>query len=193
MIHGGLNNPLDDTNNQVVIPGDIAHSMLLKRMTFTNELRMPPIGLRQIDEAGIALIAQWIEGDLTNHVSFTDWQFAFFRSTNSPGNIAPEGDFDGDGISNYAEFLLRSNPTNGTDSGHINLARGTNDIRVELEQFPGIIYRLEVSSSLVAPHWNTLDLPEIRPIPQSSNLFKSFSLPLDLIGEQFYRLRVLEP
>ena len=44
----------------MIVPGDQAHSMLLRRMAGNGVPRMPPVGSGERDLAGESLIAQWI-------------------------------------------------------------------------------------------------------------------------------------
>jgi hypothetical protein len=58
----------------------------------------------------IALPAQAaVDGDADGMLD--DWEIRYFGSTNAPRGSAT-GDFDGDGLSNLAEYLAGTNPTN---------------------------------------------------------------------------------
>ena len=45
----------------VLQPGSAEKSLLLHRMTLTNEKRMPRVGSNVVDEEGVKLIREWIE------------------------------------------------------------------------------------------------------------------------------------
>ncbi|GAA5482207.1 LamG-like jellyroll fold domain-containing protein [Haloferula sargassicola] len=60
--YGVLVNELGDTDNRVVVPADLDHSVLFRRVNTNGELRMPPLARNQIDEEGVAMLAEWISG-----------------------------------------------------------------------------------------------------------------------------------
>lgn len=49
------------TGAQLIAPGDSASSVLLERMRVLDGNRMPPVGSNRVDEAGVALIQDWID------------------------------------------------------------------------------------------------------------------------------------
>jgi uncharacterized repeat protein (TIGR03806 family) len=61
---GVVNGPLFSASgtaaDRVLVPGDVAHSMLLRRMTGEGAVRMPPLGSNERDLAGESIITQWI-------------------------------------------------------------------------------------------------------------------------------------
>jgi hypothetical protein len=50
------------TNARLVTPGSPETSVLSRRMHALDAKRMPPIGTRRVDAAGVALIDDWIRG-----------------------------------------------------------------------------------------------------------------------------------
>jgi endonuclease I len=94
--------------------------------------------------------------------SFNKWQvqrFNFSQLQNST-LTGPNGDADGDGRSNYAEFLLGGNPNAGTDEP-LAAARTGNNLTLTFRRPKGIPEqaRIEVSSNLsswiTVPGWET--------------------------------------
>lgn len=51
----GLSNP------RLLIPGDSANSIIVRRLQAANDQRMPPLGTNVLDNEGIRLIEQWIQ------------------------------------------------------------------------------------------------------------------------------------
>lgn len=51
---------LGDSSNQLVAPGDPAHSIVSLRMQSTTGARMPQVGSDVVDDAGVAVIDAWI-------------------------------------------------------------------------------------------------------------------------------------
>ena len=61
---------------------------------------------------------------------FQRWQVAYFGSTTNP-DAAPDADPDGDGMSNWAEFLAGTDPTNSASALRIaSIAVETSDLRI---------------------------------------------------------------
>ncbi len=60
LINGSLVNNGGDPANRWAVPGDLAHSMILKRMSGDGVARMPPLATFEQDEADKKLISDWI-------------------------------------------------------------------------------------------------------------------------------------
>lgn len=60
ILDGALVDQGGDPANRVVVPGDVAHSRLLQRMSAGGGARMPPIGSNERDLAGEQLLSDWI-------------------------------------------------------------------------------------------------------------------------------------
>lgn len=109
LLRGVLNDTGTNLEARVVVPGRPEHSILLQRLLSTGANRMPPISSGVVDTEGVALLERWILG-LTNRVEFADWLRERFGSS-----VADAGDrlrdADGDGASDYQEFLMGTDPT----------------------------------------------------------------------------------
>ncbi|MBL9129885.1 MAG: PQQ-dependent sugar dehydrogenase, partial [Verrucomicrobiaceae bacterium] len=104
LINGLLVNNGGDTANRFIVPGDAAHSMLLKRQQGVTASRMPPLGTLERDLVNEQLVSDWI-ASLTTRQSFTQWLAA-----QSPPVGGANDDPDGDGRGNLLEFLTGTNP-----------------------------------------------------------------------------------
>lgn len=110
LIRGAANNNGGNAANQLVVPGDPEHSILLHRLAATNGFsRMPPLATNEFDEANIALITEWILDFDPERMPFGDWQLLHFGST-GVASAAEEADPDGDGKTNRLEYLLGTLP-----------------------------------------------------------------------------------
>ncbi|MBB5352164.1 glucose/arabinose dehydrogenase/regulation of enolase protein 1 (concanavalin A-like superfamily)/mono/diheme cytochrome c family protein [Haloferula luteola] len=58
--YGMLVNELGDADNRVVVPADLDHSVLYRRVNTNGEIHMPPLARNRIDEEGVAMLAEWI-------------------------------------------------------------------------------------------------------------------------------------
>jgi hypothetical protein len=64
ILDGGLFDTFGDPENKVVKPGSLDHSMLFTRLSQPGVRHMPPLGTSELDQAAIAMVAQWITNDL---------------------------------------------------------------------------------------------------------------------------------
>ncbi len=60
IVEGALLSSVAQAGDKILVPGDAAHSVLLRRMAGVSAPRMPPVGSRERDLAGEALLSQWI-------------------------------------------------------------------------------------------------------------------------------------
>ena len=60
LVNGPVMNAYGITNALVVVPGDLNRSLLYRRLTGENELRMPPLAHNCVDRAAAAMVAEWI-------------------------------------------------------------------------------------------------------------------------------------
>ncbi len=61
LLNGPLLNNRGDASNRVIVPGDLAHSVLLQRSSTRGAGQMPPLASTVADAKGAALLAEWIE------------------------------------------------------------------------------------------------------------------------------------
>jgi hypothetical protein len=61
LINGAVVSGGGDNAVRIVAPGDLAHSLLLRRMSSEGELRMPPLARHEPDRAALELFTRWIE------------------------------------------------------------------------------------------------------------------------------------
>ena len=119
LINGMLEDNRGDSANRVLVPGDVAHSVLIARLT-GDEPRMPPLATTEVDEAAIVLIRQWVSNELMSRESYEQW-------AQRTGAGARDADDDFDGASNLLEYLTSTDPADGEDRYEIELTTGRVD------------------------------------------------------------------
>jgi glucose/arabinose dehydrogenase len=93
---------------RILVAGDRGRSVLLDRMTRMDGRRMPPVGSREVDAAGVALVSAWIDS-LVARPSFEGWLAT--KVSLADGETADPGrDRDGDGEPDHLEFLAGTHP-----------------------------------------------------------------------------------
>jgi len=193
IINGALINHGGDTNNHVVTPGALDHSVLLTRLAMPGPLRMPPLDSSVTDTQAIALVSAWITNDLPSYQSFADWQIAKFGSTNA-ADAAATADPDQDRASNYLEFLTATDPLGAGSVWTLQIHRAGDLVQLEFPQQANRAFEVQSTKSLtVAPVWSPLDVPDNTPFFAATNRTATIADPLNSGLLRFYRVRVFEP
>ena len=193
LINGPLNNSGGDTNNRVVVPGNIGQSMVWKRIATNDATRMPPLGHTFVDVQAQTLLTRWINEELPGYRTFGQWQTNHFGSTNSP-DAAANADPDNDGARNMLEYLTGTNPNASTSRWTIAAERSSNAVNVAFERVANRFFEVQISTNLTtnASAWRALNVPENRPFAARSNaVHRVPDSPTNTM--RFYRVRVYEP
>lgn len=195
IINGSLHDSGGDGANRVVVPGDSAHSMVLKRIgNFAPVRHMPPLATSVLNQEAIDLVTQWITMDLAGYETFDQWRTRLFGS-NTSGEGAPDADPDGDGAVNRLEYLLHRDPTNSSDGWRIELERAGAVVNVSYPRVANRGFEVQATDSLEWPvSWRTLNFPGNEPIISSTDDRVSVQDPSPPPpGGKYYRVRVFEP
>ncbi len=177
-----------NTNNLLLVPGEVNHSIIWNRIAVSNGFtRMPPLASSVTDPEGIQLIADWIAHELPGWQSYADWRLARFGSIIST-NGAPDADPDQDGHDNYTEFLTYGSPTN-FDTGWVgDIGRNAGGLDVAYELFNR---RVQVESSPDLSQWAPLAVPDNQGLSAASGQVTRITVPTSETN-RFYRFRVEE-
>lgn len=193
LVNGPANNNGGDPANRLVVPGDLARSIVYNRVAAANGFtRMPPLGTYELDHGGMDLLADWIAA-LGERADYAAWRAGHFGSP-----VSPEGDEtadpDGDGQDNRAEFIALTDPLDATSYLRVQVApapAGTLAISFLLPADRA--WTLETSHDLLQwTPWHPAGadgLPRAAPTP----LAFTTSLPEANAPRRFYRLRLQEP
>jgi len=167
------------------------HSVLLTRISQNGALRMPPLASNVIDTNSVNLVTAWISS-LTNYQTYAQWQLANFGATNAPLTGAAE-DFDGDGLANFAEYLLGTDPTSASSAWGAGLTAGNGTAQITFPQIANRGFEVQFTTNLQPPVvWQTLDVPGNKPFMSSTN-FQAVISDAMTNASRYYRIRVYEP
>jgi mono/diheme cytochrome c family protein len=192
LVNGALINHGEDTNNRVLVPGNLSNSMLLTRIAMRGPGQMPPLTTTLVDTQAVALISAWITNDLPSFQTFADWQLSWFGSTNTP-EAALLADPDGDGANNKLESLTGTNPTNALDAWQISFVISN---AVPLLQFPQVANRgfeVQTVPDLTGSAWTPLNVPANAPSFSATNRNALITDPAAPGDSGYYRVRIYEP
>lgn len=186
LINALLVNDAGDAANRFVVPGDTAHSMLLKRQQGNGVPRMPPLGTLERDLVDEQLVSDWI-ASLASRQNFAQWQ-----AVQSPPVGAADADPDGDGRDNLMEYLTGTNPNSATSGWSYGLmqagAGGTTQFQFTHPANRAAI--IEVSSNL--KDWRMWDAPGNIPYYPAMATQRTITAPLGNAADCFFRVRFEE-
>lgn len=148
---------------------------------------MPPLGSSVIDAQAVALIEGWIRDDLQNYQTFDQWIATFTVSANERS-----ADPDGDGASNYLEYMLGTDPANPSDGFAISIRQEPGRGVIEFPQTANRGFEVNTSDASFE-NWIPLDIPENAPFFSATNRIGTVDFPLETGQNSFYRVRVFEP
>ncbi|MEO7101235.1 MAG: LamG-like jellyroll fold domain-containing protein [Luteolibacter sp.] len=186
LINGVAENTGGSSLNRYIVPGDTTHSIALNRMAGINGFgRMPPLGSSEVDPTDIQLVTDWINNSLPNRPVYDTWRAGYFTALDSNGDKT--ADPDGDGVSNYDEYLRGSSPLSGSDPWHASITNGSLQFLRKSNRY----YSIETSDTL--DQWQPWSFPEIESTYKTTDEVISIPLPVDPSGKQFFRFHVAEP
>ncbi|MEM7391381.1 MAG: c-type cytochrome, partial [Verrucomicrobiota bacterium] len=149
--------------NQLVVPGDTFHSIVLNRVAVSNGFtRMPPLGSTELDQQNIALLIEWINQSQSSWDTYDDWRMAWFGDLVSPDG-EPTADPDGDGRSNNEEWLAGTDPLDGNLYFRSTIAVSNNQVRLGMTLPTNRSVMVETSTNLV--DWSLWDVPGNQGLP----------------------------
>jgi glucose/arabinose dehydrogenase len=190
LINGTPYNNGGNPANQLIVPGDAVHSVILQRIRANGFSRMPPLATAVIDEAATNLLHLWISTELTNRQTFAQWQLAIFGSTNAVNALAT-ADPDGDGANNYYEYLTQTSPTNTVPAPWtIAIDEAVGMVGVSFERVANLGFLVETSPDFA--NWSLWNVPDNTLWFSASNFVDTISGPL-ISTNQFFRVRIYEP
>ncbi len=183
LIYGTAVNSGGSSLNKYIVPGDTTHSIVLNRMSGANGFgRMPPLGTTVVDPANIQLITNWINN---SRPLYDQWRGGFFAALDPNG--AKNADADGDGVSNYNEYLRGNSPLSGSGSWQANIADGSLQFLRKSHRY----YSIQTSDNL--GQWQPWPVPEINNSYGNADEMIQIPLPADPDGKQFFRFSIAEP
>lgn len=188
LINGSASNNGGITLNKLVVSGDIAHSIIYNRVAVANGFtRMPALGSNELDQAGIALLTEWIQQGLPARKTDDTWRLEKLGSSTSPAS-QPSADPDGDGRTNQEEFLAATDPLKGTSFPVA--SPSVNGSQFSLGFYAPVNRSVQVEASSNLADWSLWNVPGNEGLPQPGG---SVSLSGAISGNKnFFRLRFRE-
>lgn len=156
-----------DSSNRVVTAGSLEHSSLYHRLANPGKDHMPPLATSVINTEAVDLLRDWILQDLPSTQQYSEWQKAIFPADNS-AQSGPAADPDGDGASNYLEYLTGTNPLSRADVWTIQIERTQDSVALLFPQAANRLYEVQFTDDLWSP-WRPLDSIENRPFASATN------------------------
>jgi len=193
IINGLLNDNLGNTNNRVIVPGSLANSVMLQRISVRGAKQMPPLATSVLDTNAINLLRAWITNSLAGYQTFPEWQVAHFGDTNAP-EAAPDFDADSDGASNYDEYLAGTDPQLASDAWRISLGRSGEQVSLNFLQPPNRAYEIQWATNIDSPVlWQNLQPPLSPPYYPAAPTSVVFSDTITNASFKMYRVKLSAP
>jgi len=178
----------DNAANKLVVPSDLAHSIVYNRVAVANGFtRMPPIASNETDPASIALLTEWITQSLPARKTYTQWRQEKLGSLTSPAS-EPGADPDGDGRTNQQEFLAATDPLSGSSVFAATPSIVNGQFRLSFYAPENRSIQAEASTNLST--WSLWDIPGNDGLPQTGGM-KNLQGPMS-DQKKFFRLRLKE-
>ncbi|MBX3741628.1 MAG: PQQ-dependent sugar dehydrogenase [Akkermansiaceae bacterium] len=191
IINGVLLDPAGNAANRFVVPGDVTHSVAVRRMQGIPS-RMPPIGSNVIDSSGVALLTDWINADLPARRSFAQWQVAMFGDP-PPARAAPDQDPDGDGLDNRTEYLAGTLPETANPPSLLKADISGGQLRFRHTLPANRAMVIETSETLAPGSWVPWDVPGNSPVFPAAAGERTLEIPLPTGPRRFFRGRISAP
>ena len=196
LVNGPALNNGGNTDNRLVVPGDLAHSIVYNRVAVQNGFtRMPPLGSTELDQSAIALLTEWIAA-LGARADYPAWRLATFGSSSSPEG-AETADADGDGQDNLSEFISFTDPRDGSSVLRTSItgagSEGGSTLTVSFVLPPDRAWELETSTNLTT--WTAWTPDGADGVPRASATTISLTAPApdSAAPRRFFRLLLSVP
>jgi uncharacterized repeat protein (TIGR03806 family) len=191
LIDGAVQVSGGDPAKRLVVPGDLANSVLLHRLQAVSGAgRMPPLGPNLHDPQAIQLLVDWINTESTNHPGYVEWAIREFGSVDHP-DAQVDDNPDGDPASNYVEFLTRTDPQVANPPWRISFSADGSTSTVHFLRQPNTGFEVEISDDLI--NWSPWNVPANRPVLSGGAAFMdTIDGPIGPLDARYYRMRVYE-
>ncbi len=181
---GGIQHP----NDRLIVPELDQRSVIVHRAAARNGYgRMPPIASNVVDQEGVQLLTDWINGELVSRKDYATWRAGFFGDPPVGGEEADDDDLDG--RTNEQEFLAGTNPTVVDAPPKLGRVKSGDNLEFTLPVIPGRSVILEASEDLV--EWREWTAPGNDGLPRDSESPAVFSVPTENPSE-FFRATIGE-
>jgi uncharacterized repeat protein (TIGR03806 family) len=182
--------PTESGATKIIDPGSPENSILWQRLSKLGKEHMPPLATSEINDDDVALIERWITERLPGFLSFSEWQQKYF--SDAPDVAARDADPDGDGLSNYAEYLLGSDPRVPSPSLPLAIKVTDDGVLISFQRVANLFTQVEWADEPSASAFQPLEVSDNGPYVPLENEEAEILDPTPNATTRFYRL-VLRP
>jgi uncharacterized repeat protein (TIGR03806 family) len=193
LINGSLVDNLGDDRNRVLTPGSLEHSILFQRVAHLDPWHMPTLATSVLNSEAIDMLSTWITDSLPAYQTYSDWTTVHFGSPEDARSL-PNADPDGDGASNYLEYLTGSDPLVFDTASSLQIAPSGSGAYLSFLRPANRAVQVQWTTNLAQPDsWQPLDVIGNEPLFFGTSTNITVKDALLNSGIRYYRVQFFEP
>ncbi len=183
--------PIGTNVLSLIEPGHPERSALFLRVSELGAHHMPPLATSELDKSAIELLRRWIRDELPSRRGFRTWLPSWFPDAPVDDPRIRDEDPDGDGVVNYAEYLMGSDPLRPEPSWKTRIQTEASGPTFRFPRLAGRRFEVEWTGRLDgSPVWTRYEHPANDPGTAPVDAEAVIPIPTDV--DRFYRVRISE-
>ncbi len=194
VINGTVNNTAFTATSKVINPNKLDESEIYQRLLNLGFGHMPPVATSEVNQEAVDIVKRFIESVVAEDESFEHYTESHF-SNPSAVEAESDSDPDGDGLSNYKEFLLKSNPLLSGGELELQYFEVNQNLNLSFNSIPGRRIELEFKNDFSeSDSWQLLGVPgSVSSYPASSESVEILDINILNNDHRYYRLKIDTP
>jgi hypothetical protein len=129
----------------------------------------------------------WRTADTDDDTLRDEWETTYAGNLTT---LSKTGDYDGDGISDYEEYIFNSDPTTPSEKPNSELAvLSPSEVKISVDSDPARLYFFEYSTNLIQGFWQQLEVPQ----KGQNGTLDVLDSTISTEAMRYYRIKVSAP